>query len=138
MNAQVALAVSPDTRYMATVAYDVHRRLTSILVFHCESLDPYMRFETHVQAYTWWVGACGWWCSCTSRLAASRALVIMGDTDACALVLLRTTTVNFLDFFMINCMVSRSSSVCFFLSAVGAFYPSSCRSGAAIQANILL
>lgn len=48
---QVCLAVSPDGRYLATVARDPYRSITSILLFHCTTLEPYMRIETDTPVF---------------------------------------------------------------------------------------
>ncbi len=47
----MCLAVSPDGRYVATVARDPYRSVTSILVFHGASLEPHMRIETDTPAF---------------------------------------------------------------------------------------
>lgn len=48
---QVCAAVSPDGRYLATVSRDPYRAITSLLVFHGSTLDPYMRIETDTPAF---------------------------------------------------------------------------------------
>ncbi|KAF5836714.1 WD40-repeat-containing domain protein [Dunaliella salina] len=48
---KVALAVSPDGLYLATVARDPYRRLTSLLLFHNSTLEPYMRIETDTPVF---------------------------------------------------------------------------------------
>ncbi|KAL6762256.1 WD40-repeat-containing domain protein, partial [Haematococcus lacustris] len=43
---RVCLAVSNDGRYIATVSQDASRGITSLLLFHGSTLEPYMRIET--------------------------------------------------------------------------------------------
>ncbi|KAJ9518454.1 hypothetical protein QJQ45_018495, partial [Haematococcus lacustris] len=43
---RVCLAVSNDGRYIATVSQDASRGITSLLLFHGTTLEPYMRIET--------------------------------------------------------------------------------------------
>ena len=52
-NVQVAVAVSPNGLYLATVARDPYRRLTSLLIFHGSTLEPYMRIETDTPSFKW-------------------------------------------------------------------------------------
>ncbi len=49
--AQVCVAVSPDGSYFASLTRDPYRAITSLLVFHGLSLDPFMRIETDAEAY---------------------------------------------------------------------------------------
>jgi hypothetical protein len=51
MTTQVCAAVSADGRYLATVAQDPHRHITSLLLFHGATLEPYMRIETDTTAF---------------------------------------------------------------------------------------
>ena len=52
----MCVAGSLDGRYMATVSRDQFRHVTSLLLFHGGTLEPYMRIETDVQAFTRSVG----------------------------------------------------------------------------------
>ena len=53
---QMCVAGSLDGRYVATVSRDQFRHVTSLLLFHGGTLEPYMRIETDVQAFTRSVG----------------------------------------------------------------------------------
>ncbi|PNH08695.1 WD repeat domain-containing protein [Tetrabaena socialis] len=44
-------AVSADGAYFATVVRDPYRAVTSLLIFHGRSLDPFMRIETDASAF---------------------------------------------------------------------------------------
>lgn len=48
---QITLAVSPNGLYLASVARDPYRRLTSLLLFHGSTLEPYMRIETDTPVF---------------------------------------------------------------------------------------
>ena len=47
----MCVAASPDGRYIATVSRDPFRRVTSLLIFHGNTLEPYMRIETDALAF---------------------------------------------------------------------------------------
>ena len=46
------MAASADGRYLATTSHDAYHRTTSLLVFHALTLEPYLRIETDVGAFT--------------------------------------------------------------------------------------
>ena len=48
----MCVSASLDGRWVATVSRDPFRRLTSLLVFHGHTLEPYMRIETDALAFT--------------------------------------------------------------------------------------
>ncbi|GLI66011.1 hypothetical protein VaNZ11_009714 [Volvox africanus] len=50
-NIKVCVAVSPDGAYFASLIRDPYRGVTSLLVFHGKSLEPFMRIETDAEAY---------------------------------------------------------------------------------------
>ncbi len=45
------MAMSSNGAFFATVSRDPYRAITSLLVFHGRSLDPFMRIETQRPAY---------------------------------------------------------------------------------------
>ncbi|KAG1677552.1 hypothetical protein FOA52_014450 [Chlamydomonas sp. UWO 241] len=51
-HAKMCVAVSADGRYVATTSRDAHTGVTSLLLFHGDSLEPYMRIETDADAFT--------------------------------------------------------------------------------------
>ncbi|GIL93850.1 hypothetical protein Vretimale_214 [Volvox reticuliferus] len=50
-NMKVCVAVSPDGAYFASLLRDPYRGVTSLLVFHGKSLEPFMRIETDAESY---------------------------------------------------------------------------------------
>ena len=50
----MCVSVSGDGRFVAAVSRDPYRQLSCLLVFHGGTLEPYMRIETEVEAFTRW------------------------------------------------------------------------------------
>lgn len=48
---QACLALSADQRYLVTATHDQFKSLTSLLLFHAATLEPYMRIETDVKSF---------------------------------------------------------------------------------------
>jgi len=48
----VLLACSPDGRLLAACAYEPGALTATLLLFHAGTLEPYMRIETDVAAFT--------------------------------------------------------------------------------------
>mmetsp|Transcript_2561 Transcript_2561/g.6727 ORF Transcript_2561/g.6727 Transcript_2561/m.6727 type:complete len:950 (+) Transcript_2561:248-3097(+) len=51
-NSKVLLACSPDGRLLAACAYEPGALTATLLLFHAGTLEPYMRIETDVAAFT--------------------------------------------------------------------------------------
>lgn len=70
----MCVSVSGNGRFVAAVSRDPYRQLSCLLVFHGGTLEPYMRIETEVEAFTrWGVGVeCGVKAGCTHVVASRR------------------------------------------------------------------
>ena len=53
------MGVSPDGKHLATVSRDPYSRTSSLVLFHGNTLEPYMRIETDADAYRRWACSVG-------------------------------------------------------------------------------
>ncbi|GAX72875.1 hypothetical protein CEUSTIGMA_g330.t1 [Chlamydomonas eustigma] len=49
---KICISISQDGRFVATVSRDQFRHITSLLLFHGATLEPFMRIETDAESYS--------------------------------------------------------------------------------------